>query len=102
MSNKENIVAPHRWSFVLEIPRWPFDSPHNGSAMRKGFSWHDVAMRQYYHACKPLEVNHSDMEAVIHAGTNLSILILSSAFDVLDVTFACQALKYHMKCYEMW
>ena len=56
--------------------------------------WDSITMR--------LKVNHSDMEAAIHADINLSILILSSAFDVLDVTFACQALMYHMKCYKMW
>ena len=58
-------------------------------------------MSHDYHADEPLDVDRSDMEAAIHVDNNPSILILSSAFDVLDVTFACQALNHHMKFYEL-
>ena len=39
---KENINDAHYWPFVKGIHRWPMDSHHKGSLMRKTFLCHNV------------------------------------------------------------
>ena len=43
-NNKENIVTPHYWPFVMGIHRWPMDSPHKGPVMLKAFPYHEDIM----------------------------------------------------------
>ena len=43
--NIKNIEAPHYELLAMEIQRWPGDSPHNGTVIRKAISFHDVIIR---------------------------------------------------------
>ena len=43
-TKKKKKKAPHLWTFVREIHRWPVDSSLKGSVMWKALLYHDVIM----------------------------------------------------------
>ena len=41
---KENMKAPHYWTFMCEIRRWPMDSSHKGPVKQRAYLCHCLFM----------------------------------------------------------
>ena len=80
-------------AFVLGIHRWPVNSPHKGSVMRKMFPFDDVIMQ--YTQCSQLSQKCSQktpLSSPIKVKGEIWVSVVSSNYDLYSASDVCNTI----------